>query len=67
MQIRTMRLGAIAGMVVLGASLAGCSGSPPTRTTTTTEETSTRPVMVAPQGAPATVTTTHSETEQVNQ
>lgn len=64
---RTMRLAMIAGMATVGVSLAGCADNPPTTSSTTTVETTTKPVLAAPIAPPATVTTTHSETQQVNQ
>ncbi|MCW8308215.1 hypothetical protein AruPA_14335 [Acidiphilium sp. PA] len=64
---RTMRLAMVAGMAAVGIGLAGCADHTPTTTTTTTRETTTKPVLAAPMAPPATVTTTHSETEQVNQ
>ncbi len=64
---QTMRLAMIAGIAAVGVSLAGCADNPPTTTSMTTEETTTKPVLAAPMAPPATVTTTHSETEQANQ
>ncbi|MHB1302252.1 MAG: hypothetical protein ACYCZB_02090 [Acidiphilium sp.] len=59
------RFALIAGMAIVGATLAGCSSPPPTSTTTTTEQSATGPVMAPanPLMPPATVTTTTRKVE----